>query len=271
MALLNHRHIYALRRLCTSKNLTILVVIIILTGALLSWSSRAEAKLARQFQPSITQQEKSQFMEALKLLTEALESAGIRYFMFGGTLIGSWRHHDMIPWDDDIDLMVNVSDRETVGKLNFTRHTMNTMDSFRYRFMCNNGTPAKGEPQSKWPFIDLVFYEDNGTHIHNIWKPKSNIHVYSNSDILPLSRRPFGSLSLYASRKPLVIIGNAAEVCMTRDASHRDVVALKTIYTVKCNLLHNIYPFVVRSPNNDTEELYLGEKLLHSVRISASG
>jgi phosphorylcholine metabolism protein LicD len=29
--------------------------------------------------------------------------------MYGGTLIGSWRHHDLVPWDDDVDFAVDYA------------------------------------------------------------------------------------------------------------------------------------------------------------------
>ena len=49
----------------------------------------------------------AEFAALLELLDDvvaALEAAKITYFMSDGTLIGSWRHHGLIPWDDDIDL-----------------------------------------------------------------------------------------------------------------------------------------------------------------------
>ena len=42
--------------------------------------------------------------EILKDIHNACEKYGIHYFVAGGTLLGTIRHHDMIPWDDDIDL-----------------------------------------------------------------------------------------------------------------------------------------------------------------------
>ncbi|KAI3380496.1 hypothetical protein SNEBB_011094 [Seison nebaliae] len=47
-------------------------------------------------------------------LTQALSSVltkyGLTHVLYQGTLIGSLRHHDMIPWDDDVDIMV-INDR----------------------------------------------------------------------------------------------------------------------------------------------------------------
>ena len=43
-------------------------------------------------------------LELLDDVVATLESLQTTFFMSGGTLLGSWRHHGMIPWDDDIDL-----------------------------------------------------------------------------------------------------------------------------------------------------------------------
>ena len=58
-----------------------------------------------------TQQE---LLELLKRVAAFLDENGIRYYLFGGTAIGALRHRGFIPWDDDVDILV---DRENYYRL----------------------------------------------------------------------------------------------------------------------------------------------------------
>jgi hypothetical protein len=46
-------------------------------------------------------------IDLLKLTTDILDEFNIDYFLISGTLLGYIRHNDFIPYDDDIDLIVN--------------------------------------------------------------------------------------------------------------------------------------------------------------------
>ena len=50
-------------------------------------------------------------LELLSAVTGALEHAAVKYALDCGTLIGSYRHHCLIPWDDDLDILVDIRQR----------------------------------------------------------------------------------------------------------------------------------------------------------------
>lgn len=45
-------------------------------------------------------------LEILHTVAGICEAQGLRYALIYGTLIGAIRHHDYIPWDDDVDIMM---------------------------------------------------------------------------------------------------------------------------------------------------------------------
>ena len=50
------------------------------------------------------------YTKLLKEVTKFYRTHNITYFMADGTLLGSYLFHDVIPWDDDLDLMVRLED-----------------------------------------------------------------------------------------------------------------------------------------------------------------
>ena len=60
-------------------------------------------------------------LELLLNVKEFLDDNGIRFYLFGGSCIGALRHRGFIPWDDDIDIIL---DRENYEKLIAASYTM---------------------------------------------------------------------------------------------------------------------------------------------------
>lgn len=56
-------------------------------------------------------------LEILKAVDEICRRNNIPYFLESGTLLGAVRHGGFIPWDDDVDISVMLSDYERLRKV----------------------------------------------------------------------------------------------------------------------------------------------------------
>ena len=59
--------------------------------------------------------------EVLKRIAEICDNHGWKYFLTYGSLIGAVRHNGIIPWDDDIDLMMPRPDYEALKNFFITK------------------------------------------------------------------------------------------------------------------------------------------------------
>lgn len=211
----------------------------------------ADRRLRDVFRPAMTDAEKRALLACLHELARSLTTAGIEFFMYGGTLLGSYRHHGIIPWDDDADVMVNLSRAHEVERALGARpgYELHTRDPVRYKFYARFGSPI-ADRQWRWPFVDICFFGDNGTHVYDVDPFYRGSFVYRREDVFPLVRRPLDSLLLPAPRNTRAVVETNYDpsVCSTITWSHRREAAVgeDDRRAVVCARLHNVYPFVFR-------------------------
>ena len=60
---------------------------------------------------------KNQYYELLKSINTILTNNNLPYALCAGTLLGSYRHRDIIPWDDDADICIKFEDHKKLMNL----------------------------------------------------------------------------------------------------------------------------------------------------------
>ena len=213
-------------------------------------------------------------LDMLDDFSKTMDKYNLTYFMDAGTLLGSYRHHGMIPWDDDIDLFADVEQYKQVrtaldtmkDKYIVSVHSKGLLklhsrnDSKTYLFSSSNKTFPW-----KWPFLDVFWFQRNGSSIYRIHKPKE---IYKISDIFPPVKRPFGSLMLNSPCDTATFLTKKFhnwKLCAPPNWNHvkeSSIELKKMLYD--CNVM---YPVVQRERfTNDTtlEYLYYNDKLSSS-------
>ena len=62
----------------------------------------------------ISQDDKEVLIDMIREVSELFEKSNVTYIMYSGTLLGSYRHHALIPWDDDVDFQISINDKPKV-------------------------------------------------------------------------------------------------------------------------------------------------------------
>jgi len=211
-------------------------------------TSQSKAEITyRQFADPLSNEDVSLMQSTLWEFTQTLEMANITYFMIEGTLLGSYRHHGRIPWDDDVDLIVNRGDKPKLKQLFRNTSAYVFMNAFggknHWKFFPKDGHLVSDYP-FRSPFIDVFWFEENASHVFYtgpFWGE------FLKSDIFPLRRRPFGEFMLAApcnTTAYLQVAGFDIDQCVSRSMNHLDNIFLEDTKTVPCSELASIHPFV---------------------------
>ena len=253
----------------------------------------------------ISRKEHDDNIELLGVLAELFRKANITFILMHGTLLGSYLSHDMLPWDDDLDVMVNFKDLPKVKNLfkdkaiweEFSvqgfpntgdeydfdvlqKLPSNLDDPIYYRKNANksshifkfyrNDSPKAGNYTWNWPFVDICYYTENATHV---WNLPDNYQIWiKRSDFYPLHLRPFGSLWLPAphNTRTVLLARFPKFECKTSHRLHQYEIVVK-YKSAKCNSLIKYYPFVWRYKQLQggvLELLKLDDKVIHALEVA---
>lgn len=128
----------------------------------------------------------------------------INYFACAGTILGAVRHKKIIPWDDDLDVIVNINERDKLTNTVFPELIKRGYKIERGN-ITNNYRVLKYN--TKYPFMDVFFYKDYGKYIipysiyYGMIYPKE---VYLKKKVIyPLKRYKLGNIEVQGPNNPV--------------------------------------------------------------------
>ncbi|KAK3607977.1 hypothetical protein CHS0354_009915 [Potamilus streckersoni] len=177
-----------------------------------------------------------EFQELLDIFfdfVEICESFNIGFMLYGGTLLGAYRHHGIVPWDDDIDVLLNISDKAKIQNAvrNIRSYHLHSPKDWQWKFYKVKSDESINLRPFEWKMLPVPC----NTEI--ILSKTYNIHLCSNS--------------IYSHKNESYF-----------EASRQ--------YSVPCRRLHPYYPFVFRSYDNGyvKEMLKINNNDIHSAHYS---
>ena len=111
-------------------------------------------------------------LKIFKDFIKICEDNNLKYYLYGGSLLGAIRHGGFIPWDDDLDLIMFRSDYEKLNDILVNNYNE------KYLLLNNNTEPEYFYLFSKFMLKNTQFEEE--------WISQVNFHIGINVDIFVL-------------------------------------------------------------------------------------
>jgi len=91
----------------------ILIIIVVLIFCIIYYLLKNQKET---FVP-LNENEKYKLLQCMNDVHNCFNKNNVWYILAFGSLLGAVRHHDIIPWDDDMDLLILKNDQEKIDKL----------------------------------------------------------------------------------------------------------------------------------------------------------
>lgn len=248
-------------------------------------SGRDDATVAAMFDDVFDDADRRTLDATLRTVVDVLERLNVSFFMGSGTLLGSYRHHGRIPWDDDVDLLLDAAEKRRVFAAltslwpEYGLFLSGLIDApYHWKFYPRRDAVGRSIALKpfRWPFVDLMFYAGNATHVWNESPWFSATEVWPRADVFPLVRRPLDDLWLPAPCDSRAVLESqfrdVTDGCVSRSWNH--VVDLPMLpgsaVRVPCSTLAGRYRFVRQRDRNATsavESLALANRTVVAIRL----
>ena len=141
---------------------------------------------------------KGVLVDILDRMDEVLRREKIAYFLYYGTLLGAVRHKGIIPWDDDVDIVMFRADYDKLARLDWSASGLDFVSHHTrrdYPYLCGKITDRRTVLQQGYDHpIDIGLYVD----------------------IFPLDEMPSSGVGRWTSERLLDLLKIAQAIKMIR-------------------------------------------------------
>ena len=227
------------------------------------------------FKPLITSSEHQRLLEIFQVFKKTAERFNLTYMLYGGSLLGSYRHHAVIPWDDDIDVLMNSSQKpDIVNTLNkVPGYNLCTPENMQWKFYKSDSGSRDHCSEHMWPYLDIFFFSENETHIWDNNEMYSYVYNFKKLTIFPLNVGIFeGDLVSVPHNKSAILQQSYnIDLCVNSVYSHKaEAVRKGALVSLPCKRLFYYFPFVFRTCEDHSIQEYLmdGQKPVYKISTS---
>ncbi|PAA48225.1 hypothetical protein BOX15_Mlig017548g1 [Macrostomum lignano] len=206
-----------------------------------------------KFDPRINETELRAAVKLIWAFLDLCEKHGLQVMLDSGTLLGSYRYHGFMPWDDDFDVFLKWADNKKLLKALNGHPDFNLKDVGLWKVSLKSAC-LHVDVSGCWPFIDVAFYEVQGS-----WMVQKFGRFYAPTKYtFPLHKRPFMGRWVDSPRDTEKFLEYLyfgfwpLDWCLTSTYSHKYEKSIYSRAFIKCSKLHETYPFVIRVPDTET-------------------
>ena len=237
-------------------------------------SSADRKKRFGPYLPQMTLRDRAKLLDTWRAFHDACAIHNVSYFLVEDTLLGAIRHRGFIPWDDDMDVAMDVRDSARV------RHMLSCLPGYTLRFQSNMHWKFFAEDASivpvvppattlhaktlsdsqrgsyvlefepsknvvmRYPFVDIFFVTQDDKYTWALTDYMVHTIAYLTEDIYPLTVAHFEGYLAPVPRLSRKVLHTTfdANVCLSPFHNYRVGQTFNDIYSVPCQDLAEIYP-----------------------------
>ena len=229
----------------------------------------------RTFQPLLTPREKAHLLYLFELFSSACQDNYLTFFLLASSLVGSIRHHGVIPWSD-VSIQIGMDAGEEVRILKVLDNMEGTSlmwpNPYSWTLRLKDFRPDPPD-LARMPYLHIQLYHHNDTHLWaDTWGSK-RLFTTAKEHVFPLVMRPFEGQLTFTPCDPHAVLGRGElEDCLAVEEDFEEGVWRKA-GLVQCDLLAQVFPFVGRrvamTAQSTLEQVLVNGTLLSSVLVDS--